>query len=33
METNKGLAQGCAVIFVFGIIAFAIGIIVGKYWL
>ena len=33
MKTNKGLAQGCAVIFVYGAITFLIGIAIGKYWL
>ena len=30
---KKGLAQGCAVIVVFGIVVFCLGALFGKYWL
>lgn len=30
---KKALKNGCAVILIFGIIAFALGILIGKYWL
>lgn len=30
---KKALLQGCAVILVFSVIAFAFGVLIGKYWL